>query len=279
MTALKKISALAVLLTCFASVSYSQEYYDSDKRYMKLTEVSTGQNYGFEIESPIKVGADEHAIGAYLNSLKTPDGDRIHVGGMAFNYKKKLGLVMVILTFELKKDSLPVYFLITTFEQPKAIVGFSFKTMDDVPKAVVFPADSIVKAVACSEKIYAVNDFLVKEKFGELDKPSSNPVFSGGIDELKKYFASDSLTDEKVKEMMFNVSIAFLVNCEGVAGDFVIVTKGRGELATYANQVLAIVNKMPQKWQPAKVHGKSVDCYQILMFTIVGGQLKFVSYR
>jgi hypothetical protein len=78
---------------------------------------------------------------------------------------------------------------------------------------------------------------------------------------------------------MFRVKIAFIVNCEGEAGNFEIVTKGRGDLASYANQVLAIVNSMPQKWQPATVDGNPVDCYQALSFTALSGSLEKVSYR
>lgn len=276
---IKNIFALTFLVSTFATTAFSQEYLDSDKRYMKLTEVSTDNTYGFELKNPIKVGSDEKAIGAYLNSLKALDGDRFHIGDMKFNYKKKSGLTMVVLTFEQKKETATTYFLSTQFEQPKAIIGYSFKTIDDLPKVTVFPADSIVKVNACSQTIYSVDDFLVKEKFGDLTLPTTNPSFTGGLDELKKYFIANPLTDEKATQMVFRVSIAFVVTCDGKAGNFVIVTKGKGDLATYANQVLAIVNSMPQNWQPATVDGKPVDCYQVLSFTAASGQLDKVSYR
>lgn len=279
MTTLKKIFALTLLVAAFSTTVFSQEYLDSDKRYMKLTEVSTDKTYGFDIKNPIKVGSDEKAIGAYLNSLKPLDGDRLHIGDMKFDYKKQSGLTMVVLTFEQKKETATIYFLSTQFEQPKAIIGYSFKTIDDLPKVTVFPADSIVKVNACSQTIYSVDDFLLKEKFGDLTKPTTNPTFTGGLDELKKYFITNPLTDEKATQMIFRVSIAFVVTCDGKAGNFVIVTKGKGDLATYANQVLAIVNKMPQNWQPATVDGKPVDCYQVLSFTAASGQLDKVSYR
>jgi hypothetical protein len=276
---IKKIFALTLLVAAFSTTAFSQEYLDSDKRYMKLTEVSTDKTYGFELKNPIKVGPDEKAIGAYLNSLKPLDGDRLHIRDMKFDYKKQSGLTMVVLTFEQKKETATIYFLSTQFEQPKAIIGYSFKTIDDLPKVTVFPADSIVKVNACSQTIYSVDDFLVKEKFGDLSKPTTNPTFTGGLDELKKYFIANPLTDEKATQMIFRVSIAFVVTCDGKAGNFVIVTKGKGDLATYANQVLAIVNKMPQNWKPATVDGKPVDCYQVLSFTAASGQLDKVSYR
>ena len=279
MTILKKIFAMTLMVATFTTTAFSQEYLDSDKRFMKITEVSTDKTYGFEIKNPIKVGSDEKAIGAYLNSLKPLDGDRLHIGDMKFNHKKQDGLTMVVLTFEQKKETTTIYFLSTLFEQPKAIIGYSFKTIDDLPKVTVFPADSIVKVTACSQTMYSVDDFLVKEKFGELAKPTANPTFTGGLDELKKYFIANPLTDEKATQMVFRVSIAFVATCDGKAGNFVIVTKGKGDLATYANQVLAIVNKMPQNWQPATIDGKPVDCYQVLSFTAASGQLDKVSYR
>ncbi len=279
MSTLKQIFATTLLLAAFSTGAVSQEYLDLEKRFMKLTEVSTDKTYGFEINSPVKVGSDDKAIGAYLNSLKTLDGDRIHIGDMKFNYKNKDGLIMVVLTYEQKKETTTLYFLTTTFEQPKAIMGFSFKTVDDIPKVAVFPSDIIIKVAACSQPVYSADDFLLKDKFGALPLPSANPTFADGINKLKKYFAAHPLTDEKAKDLIFRVSIGFMVTCEGTAGNFAIVTKGKGDLATYANQVLAVVNRMPQNWQPATVDGKPVDCYQVLNFTISNGKLDKVTYK
>lgn len=276
---LKILFAFAFLLT-ISLTAYGQEYLDGDKRFMKLTGASTDKSYGFDMENPIKVGRDERAVGAYLNSLKPLDGDRIHIGDMKFNYKKQSGLQMVVLTYEQKKsESTTLYFLTTEFEQPKAVMGFAFKTTDDIPKVIVFPADSIIRITACAEKIYSVEDFLVKEKLGAKPKPTTSPTFNGGPEELKKYFSANPLTDERVKETVFRVHIAFVVTCDGKAGNFQIVSKGTGDMATYANQVLAIVNRMPQQWQSATDGKKPVDCYQVLSFTVAGGQLNKVSYR
>ena len=78
---------------------------------------------------------------------------------------------------------------------------------------------------------------------------------------------------------MFRVYIGFIVTCEGKAGNFQTVGKGRADLETYANEVLAIVNKMTQSWQPAMKDNKAVDCYQVLSFTVAGGGLDKVNYR
>ena len=278
-TTLKHFFLLAFLFIIFSATAISQEYLDNDMRYMKLTEISTDKNYGYDRKNPIKVGSDEKAIGAYLNSLKTLDGDRIHIGDMKFNYKRKSGLTLVVLAYEQKKEPTTIYFSSTKFKQPKAIHGFSFKTIDDLPKVILFPTDSIVKVVACLQTIYSVYDFLLKEKIGEKSQPTTNPTFTNGIDELKNYFTDNPLTDEKVQQSIFRVAISFIVDCKGEAGNFEIITKGKGDMATYANQVLAVVNSMPQKWQAATVEGKPVDCYQVLSFMVMNGRLDKVSYR
>lgn len=279
MTLLTNTLVLTCLIIVASITASGQEYLDNNKRFMKLTEVSNDKTYGFDAENPIKVGSNEKAIGAYLNSLKTTDGDKMHVGDLKLDYKKQSGLTMVVLTYEQKKETTTMYFLTTHFEQPKAPVGFLYKTIDDLPKVVLFPADSIVKVRVCSQTLYSVDESLLREKIGDKPKPTISPTFGGGLEELKAYFTANPLTDENTKKVVFRSHIAFIVNCEGNAGNFEIVSNGKGELATYANQVLAVVNKMPQRWQPATVDGQPVDSYQVLSFTIVGGQLDKVSYK
>ena len=281
MTTSKSLIALVLFIISLLLTNKvaSQEYLDSDERYMKLGEVTSDKTYGFEYKNPIKVGADEKAVGAYLNSLESLDGDRMHIEDLKFDYKRKKGLTLVVLNFEQKRDKSKLYFLTTEFDQPKAIIGYTFKTINDLPKVITFPTEDIINVSNCSESIYSVDDFLLKEKIGKKKKPSKNPIFKGGINELKKYFAANPLKDEGAAQSLFKVRIAFVVNCEGKAGNFEIISKGRGELATYANQVLEIANGMPKDWEPAIAKGKEVDCYQVLSFTVLGGSLDKVNYR
>lgn len=143
---------------------------------------------------------------------------------------------------------------------------------------VLYPADSIKKVTSCTPTIYLVDDIGAKEKFGDLPHPATAPTFKDA-EELKKYFTSNSLTDEKATDLVFRVHIAFLVTCDGKAGNFEIISKGKGDLQTYANQVLGIVNHMPQNWQAAVLDEKPVDCYQVLSFTVFGGSLEKFSFR
>jgi hypothetical protein len=258
----------------------AQQYLDAGKRYLKLNEVSKDKSYGYSDQNPIKTGVNRKTVGAYISSLKPSKGDRLIIGEMQFNYQGKEGLVKVVLLSAKNRTKTDVYFLTTEFEQPKALMGYSFKTIDDFPKVEVFPKDSIIKVKSCSdEDIYVVNDALLKEALGEGPKPATNPAFKDGIEALKEYFEANSLTDKHARKTPFKVSIMFLVSCEGKAGDFEIISKAKGEEITYANQVLAIVNRMPQEWQPAEKNGKAVDCYQVLTFTVEKGKLDLVSYK
>jgi len=141
--------------------------------------------------------------------------------------------------------------------------------------------DSSIAFKPCLTPIsYAVDDMLLKEQVGQsLSKPSTNPIFKGGVDELKKYFSSNPLTDTKAKGIVFRVHIGFVVNCSGQYGNLQIISKGKGDFEMLAQQVLANAEKMPQYWQSATVDNKTVDSYQILSFTVVGGALDKVSYR
>ncbi|NOT50752.1 MAG: hypothetical protein HOP10_05705 [Chitinophagaceae bacterium] len=141
--------------------------------------------------------------------------------------------------------------------------------------------DSLQGFRACTiPVVYAVNDVILKDQFGKtLSVPETNPAFKGDVDELKKYFAANPLTDPKAKDLGFRVHIGFLVNCNGQFGNLIIVSKGKGDLDILAKQVLSIAEKMPQNWVPAMADNKLVDCYQILSFTVIDGALDKVSYR
>lgn len=283
---LKKIFALIFLATTFATTVFCQEFYEDGS--MKLSDISTDKKYGYEPnhKTAIKVGKVENEY-AYLRSLQGPNGEKTQAQRISSccEFKSKTAafgsglLDKWEITYDGLKSPIILYLNSYDFETPKCPFSLTFKSANNITKVETFLTDNIVKVTNCSQTIYSVDDFLVKEKFGDNAKLATNPTFTGGLDELKKYFVANPLTDEKATQMVFRVSIAFLVTCEGKAGNFVIVTKGKGDLATYANQLLAIVNNMPQNWRPATVDGKAVDCYQVLSFTVASGQLDKVSYR
>ena len=133
--------------------------------------------------------------------------------------------------------------------------------------------------ILCNEVKYSVDDYQLKQKYGELPQPTINSKFIGGIEELKKYFAENTLTNPKSKDIVFRTHIGFVVNCEGKAGNFEITNNGKGDLQLLSEDVLKIIKAMPQNWEPAEFKRLKVDSYQILSFTIVNGNLTKVNYR
>ena len=140
-------------------------------------------------------------------------------------------------------------------------------------------ADSVYKVKPCYlENLYSVDDSLLKEKIGTFSKPDKTPDFKGGLSEFQKSFAQNSLKHKYSFYFDYSVSIAFVVTCEGKAGNFQILTNGQGILETYENETLASIKKMSKFWQAATKDNKAVDCYQVLKFTVLKGKLKDITY-
>lgn len=135
--------------------------------------------------------------------------------------------------------------------------------------------------VVCDEaNIYSVNDKQLAEVVGTFKSPKKNPAFKSDKSGLRTYFLGHPLTDQRAKERLFRVRIAFLVNCKGRAGNWQIINSPRGELFEFSNMVLDIVRNMPQNWQPATdKKGNPVDCWQILEFTVSEGSLTNADYK
>lgn len=283
-----KLTMLSLALLLLGTRAKGQEFYEDGS--MKLFDVATDSKYGYEPNSntSVKVGKIENEQ-AYLSALRGPNGEKVkfnRIGSCCmFECKAAMFGSGLLDKYEVKYKGLkePVILYINgyEFEAPKAPAGFSFAGADKIEKPIIYPADSIIKIDFCNTQTqYAVGkEFLLKDKIGERPEPDTNPAFEGGADELKKYFADRPLTDDRTKDIVFRVAIAFAVNCNGNAGNFMIITKGKGLAETFANQVLERVNKMPQNWKPATKNGDKIDCYQVLSFTVTGGQLNSVSYR
>ncbi len=283
-----KLSGIIFILTLWITTVNGQEFLEDGS--LKLTEVSTNKKYGYEPnpKTSIKVGKIENEQ-AYLKALRGPNGEAVQFRRVSsccgFKSKSAVFGQGLLDKYEVFYQGLkaPVILYLNgyDYENPKAPFGFTFVTADKIEKSIIYPADSIIKVSFCNEQThYTVGkEFLLKEKIGEKPEPDTNPDFDGGLEELKKYFAEKPLTDERIKDAVFRVVIAFVVDCNGKAGNFMVISKGKGLAETFANQVLARVNNMPQNWKAATVNGENVDCYQVLSFTVIGGQLDKVSYR
>ncbi len=129
-------------------------------------------------------------------------------------------------------------------------------------------------------EVWSVDDKQLGETVGRFKSPKKTPEYKGGKDALRNYFLRHPLTDQRAKQRLFRVRIGFMVNCEGRAGQWQIINKGKGELFEFANMVLDIVKQMPQNWQPATdKKGNPVDCWQVIEFTVSNGDLSSANYK
>ncbi len=237
MKTMAKPTGILLVLTLWTVTVKGQEFYEDGS--MKLTEVSTDKKYGYEPDhkTSIKVGKIENEQ-AYLKALRGPDGEFVQYRRLSSccGFKSKSAafgeglLDKYEVYYQGLKDPIVLYVNGYDYENPKAPFGFTFVTADKIEKPIIFPSDSIFKVNFCNiQAQYAVaKEFLLKDKIGEKPEPDTNPYFDGGLDELKKYFANKPLTDKRVKDAVFRVAIAFVVDCNGKAGNFMIITRGKG---------------------------------------------------
>ena len=281
----KKVALLGLLILGFFTKGYSQDYLRED--IIKLAEISTDSKYGYSQKKPVKVGSIEKGY-HYLNALKGPNGEKINWqrNGSCCPFKSKAaafgkGFLDVYTLYYEGGQPKTLYINGYDYESMKCPMGLTFISDTDIEPVVILADSLIKKTEICNrDNLFSVDDFLLKDVIGSnYGKPDKNPTFNGGIENLKQYFAQNPLTDKRAQNNIFRVSIGFVVNCNGQIGGFRIVTKGKGDLKELANQVLEIVNIMPNDWIPAEKNGRNVDCYQILNFSVIQGSLDKVSYR
>lgn len=284
MTINNKIKTILFVLTIITSQLYGQNFYEDGS--MILTNISSDKNYGYKPKNKtsIKVGEIENQQ-AFLKAIRGPNGEIVQFRrlGSCCSFKSKSAafgegfLDKYEVFYQGLQEPIILYLNGYDYESPKCPMGFTYVTIE---KPIIFPVNSIKKVDFCdANNIFSVKEFLLKEKVGTFPEPDTNPNFEGDIEELRKYFAESALTDNRLKDVVFRVAIGFIVDCNGKAGNFLVVTKGKGLAETFANQVLAKVNNMPQNWKPAIKEGNQVDAYQVLSFTVVSGQLDKVTYR
>lgn len=128
--------------------------------------------------------------------------------------------------------------------------------------------------------IYSVDDKQLAEAVGDFKHPKKNPAYQGDKSAFRNWFLNNPLTDERAKNRLFRVRLAFLVNCKGEVGQWQVISKGKGELHEFANIVLQLVKTMPHNWNPATDRkGNPVDCWQIMEFTVSNGILTNGNYK
>ena len=153
---------------------------------------------------------------------------------------------------------------------------FSPSSFEDDEKALAVSEFKI-----CNEgNVWSVDDKQLSETVGSYKAPKKTPSYKGDRTALRNWFLNQPITDERAKDRLFRVRIAFMVNCEGQAGRWQLISKNKGELFEFANMVLETVKTMPQNWIPATdKKGNAVDCWQILEFTVSNGILTNANYK
>lgn len=281
---IKKIIGLGLLITLATHWTSGQEFIRED--LLKISEISTDKDYGRIEKKSIKVGKIENQQ-YYLNALLGPSGEPTTYRrvGSCCEFKSKraaLGkgfLDVYEISYSGLQEPIELYLNGYDYEVPLCPNGLTFKKGDLVPEVkIVQPI--LTDSIFCDkENIYSVDDILLKGKVGQFKKADINPKYSGGVEKLKSFFSNNKLTDNRANGIVFRVSIGFVVNCKGEAGNFHIITEGKGNLRELAQQVLEKVKIVPDKWVPATVDSQNVDSYQVLSFTVVNGALDKVSFR
>lgn len=123
--------------------------------------------------------------------------------------------------------------------------------------------------------IWAVDDYVLSQKKGEHPMPDVKPEYEHGKQALYDYFAEENFDSDKT----FTISIGFLVNSKGQAGNFEVLTKHSPENQQIVEEVLAITKYLPSFWLPAKVNGRYVDCYQVLNIMVHNGDVVKVGLK
>jgi hypothetical protein len=275
-----------ILLFTFLACSYSRAQEFIGKDMLKVTEISADKDYGTAESKSIKVGRIENQK-YYFNALLGPYGEQLKYKRLesCCEYKsKKAPLGKGFLdVYEVWYDGLntPIKLYLNgyEYETPLCPAGFTLKKTAEVSGAKSFKP-LLTDSLFCEKSnTYAVEDLLLKSRLGEFTKPATNPKYSGGIPELRKFFANKKLIDARAAGRVFRVAIGFVVNCKGEAGNFQVISEGKGDLSEMADEVLKMAMSIPGKWEPAMSGSQNVDAYQILSFTIMNGALDKVSYR
>lgn len=133
--------------------------------------------------------------------------------------------------------------------------------------------DSTAFKICNKKDIHAVGFKLLELHIGEqLKKPRTIPEYLGENWRLKRFFTDNQFDFNRAKDMVFRVSIGFIVNCEGKAGDFFLLTEHEGKELNMAKELLETAKRLDFDWKPATKKKKNVDCYFVISITVFNGE-------
>lgn len=266
---------------------YKPRFYD--QRTYLLNGVSEDRSYGYSSSNPIKTGGGSQGELMYLNALTGPDGEEVEFirlgsccpysdpdlyngGGM---------LEKINLKFSGEEKVYTVYIDMYRNDSLFAPVGFHFKGSDLDNPIEYGEAKPLIPIEQCTEEInFAPYDENLEFKLGrELIRPQTPAFYSDGYKELENYFKSHTVEHIAAKGKMFRVHIAFIVNCHGEIGNFIVVNLMSGAIAVSAYEVVKIASDMPRKWKPAIHNNEKVDSWVVMSFNLSGGKFNTVEVK
>ena len=142
------------------------------------------------------------------------------------------------------------------------------------------PADESSLGPCNPDNIYATGDTQLEEAVGKYRQPKSTPSYKDGKSALRNFCLNIAINDDRIKDRLFRVRVAFLVTCEGHAGNWQLINKSRGELFEMSSLILEKIKQIPDKWIPAvDKKGNNVDCWQVLELTVSNGAMTNANYK
>ncbi|WP_258541992.1 hypothetical protein [Parvicella tangerina] len=121
-----------------------------------------------------------------------------------------------------------------------------------------------------NEDPYAVKSF--KEFFSgqnEMPNPDKEVKYKGGAKKIEKYLNERLDLGDSKKMQIIPVYVVFDVNCEGETGNYEFQFCEECENKEFfEKQLIQLFNELPQNWTAAKHDGHSVDCRQVMSFSI-----------
>ncbi|HBF87747.1 MAG TPA: hypothetical protein DDX39_03810 [Bacteroidales bacterium] len=132
----------------------------------------------------------------------------------------------------------------------------------------------------CDEKnIYSVDNYQLRAVLKDIKEPKSTPEYEGGTLEIRRYFDKITLDHSENSEQVFRSYISFIVNCEGQVGNYNILGNQPDSLRVLEEKIIEKLKKMPNLWSIAENKGNKVDCYQVLVFTVLNGTFTNIFYK
>lgn len=140
--------------------------------------------------------------------------------------------------------------------------------------------DSTEFKICHKKDVYGV-DFKPLELYvGEkLKKPKTPPEYLGENWRLKRHFIDNQFDFNRAKDMVFRVNIAFIVNCEGKAGNFILLSEHEDKELNMAKELVETAKRLQFDWKPATKKKDNVDCWFVISITVFNGEFTTIFWE